>query len=197
MEETTESEQSSEYQMYNCHTVESQPLCVELLIQGALVSMEVDTGATLSIISHQTYDTAWTGTQVSPIKPSNVKLCTYMGGGGIPVDGAIEVDVSYQDQKAHLNLLVVAENGPSLMGRDWLSHVKLDWTRLHQLQINPTNDLEKMIDRHKDLFKQKLGKIKGVTAKLYLNTTHSRGSTELAQCHFLFEPRLKSRLTDR
>ena len=168
VEETTESEQSSEYQMYNCHTVESQPLCVELLIQGALLSMEVDTGATLSIISRQTYDTAWTGTQVPPIKPSNVKLRTYMGEG-IPVDGAIEVDVSYQDQKAHLNLLVVAGNGPSLMGRDWLSHVKLDWTKLHQLQIDPTNDLEKMIDRHKDLFKQELGKIKGVTAKLYLN----------------------------
>ena len=54
VEETTESEQLSEYQMYNCHTVESQPLCVELLIQGALVSMEVDTGATLSIIRSTT-----------------------------------------------------------------------------------------------------------------------------------------------
>ena len=49
------------------------------------------------------------------------------------MDGAIEVDVSYQDQKAQLNLLVVTGNGPSLMGRDWLSHVKLDRTRLHQL----------------------------------------------------------------
>ena len=154
--------------MYNCHTVESQPLCVELLIQGALVSMELDTGATLSIISHQIYDTAWTGTQVPPIKPSNVKLRTYMGEG-IPVDVAIEVDVSYQDQKAHLSLLVVSGNGPSLMGRDWLCHVKLDWTILHQLQIDPTNDLEKMIDRHKDILKQELGKIKGVTANLYLN----------------------------
>ena len=56
-------------------------------------------------------------------------------------------------KKTHLSLLVVAGNGPSLMGRDWLCHVKLDWTRLHQLQIDPTNDLEKIIDRHKNLFK--------------------------------------------
>ena len=76
------------------------------------------------------------------------------------MDGAIEVDVSYQDQKAHLSLLVVAGNGPSLMGQDWLCHVKLDWTMLHQLQIDPTNDLEKMIDRHKIFLNKSLGRLR-------------------------------------
>ena len=76
MEETTEFKHFSEYQMYNCCTA-GQPLLVELLVQGVPVSMEVDTGATLSIISCQIYNTAWTRTQALPIKPSNVKQHTW------------------------------------------------------------------------------------------------------------------------
>ena len=35
--------------------------------------------------------------------------------------------------------------------------------------LYPTNNWERMLDRHKDLPEKELGKIKGVTAKLYLN----------------------------
>ena len=68
------------------------------------------------------------------------------------MDGDIEVDAAYLDQITHLSLLVITGNGPSLMGWDWLCHIKLDWTMLHQLRADSTNDLERISHRHKDLF---------------------------------------------
>ena len=82
-------------------------------------------GASLFIIIHRTYITAWTGTQPPPIKEFNVRLCNKMGER-IPVDGAIKVDVIYLDQKAHLSLVVDLENGRSLMGRGWICHIRQD-----------------------------------------------------------------------
>ena len=68
----------------------------------------------------------------------------------------------------HKTTLTMEGDGPSLMGRDWLQHFKLDWTQLHQVQANPQDDLERMLDKHKIIFKDELGKVKGVTAKLHL-----------------------------
>ena len=109
---------------------------MDVKIHDATVTLEVDTGATLSVISCHTYDTSWPSTEAPPLKPTKAKLCTYTDDQ-IPVDGAIEVDVTYQDQKASLNLLVVAGGGPNLMGQDWLRHFRLDWTQLHQVQEDP------------------------------------------------------------
>ena len=62
------------------------------------------------------------------------------------MNGAIAVDVTSLDQKADLSLLVVTGDGPSLMGWDWLSYIKLDWTMLQQMRADPFNDFEWMLD---------------------------------------------------
>jgi len=42
------------------------------------------------------------------------------------VVGEMEVQVNYGAQSHNL-LLVVAGKGPSLVGRDWLQHIQLNW----------------------------------------------------------------------
>ena len=116
--------------MYSFHSSESQPLAVELQIQNVPVHMEVDTGASLSIMSHQTYSFMWSKECLPPLKPTEAKLRTYTGER-IDVLGAINVDAQYENQKASLNLVIVQGNRPTLMGRDWLRHFRLDWTQLH------------------------------------------------------------------
>ena len=168
----TESEEPEfpEYSgMYNCRSPNNQQLFAEMQIYGASIRMEVDTGATLSIISRATYDATWSSEDAPPIKPSEPKLHTYTGEE-IPVDGAINVEVAYQHQKASLSLVVVG--GPSLMGRNWMEHLQLDWCQLHQVHSKPKDIvkdmlLQDMLDRHASLFKKELGKIAGTTAKLY------------------------------
>ncbi len=103
IKETADEDQSpagaAEYQMYNCRASGNQPLIVQLRVQDTPISMEVDTGATLSIISRHTYNTSWPKTQAPPIHPTNAKLRSYTGEE-IPVNGSIEVEVTYQDQRA-------------------------------------------------------------------------------------------------
>ena len=49
------------------------------------------------------------------------------------VRGVITVDISYQHQ---LQIVVVLGAGPSLLGRDWLQHIRLDWARINLIRID-------------------------------------------------------------
>ena len=68
-----------------------------------------------------------------------------------------------------LILLVVAGTGPSLLGRDWLQHIKLNWSILNHVSqtINPS--LDSIIAKHAAVFDPKLGLIKGATAKIHVD----------------------------
>ena len=74
-------------------------------MQPAL-EMEIDTGASLSIISEKTYHSLWTTESQPKLQPSTVKLHTYTKEA-ITVLGSITVEVCYKDQTKTLSLLVV------------------------------------------------------------------------------------------
>jgi hypothetical protein len=85
--------------------------------------MEVDTGASASIISEETYQRLWAGLQRPNLAPSSRRLRTYTGEE-LKIRGSIEVEVAYGEQHKTLPLLVVASEGPSLIGRDWLLQIQ-------------------------------------------------------------------------
>jgi len=43
------------------------------------------------------------------------------------VSGELDFEVHYSSQVCTLSLTVVEGSGPSLLGRDWLCHLTLDW----------------------------------------------------------------------
>ena len=61
-----------------------------------------------------------------------------------------------------MELLVVKGDGPSLMGRDWLQQITLDWHSLHQIQANHNAALESLLAKHQDVFADGLGKVKNL-----------------------------------
>ena len=124
--------------------------------------MEVDTGASLSLISHETYQRFWPS---RPLEASSVNLRTY-SGDQVGVLGGLNVDVSYGDQKAELPLLVVEGSGPSLFGRDWLARIRLDWKAIYMVTCHP---VEALLSRHRKLFEEGLGTLQGHKAKLYVD----------------------------
>ena len=91
----------------------------------------MDAGAALSIISETTYSKVWPA-DAPPLSSSYKQLQTYTGEL-LEVKGTIVVTVEYQNQQANLELAVVAGSGPSLLGRDWLQEIRLDWPRLNQI----------------------------------------------------------------
>ena len=90
---------------------------VTLEMSGQPISMEIDTGASLSLISESTYKSRW---PTKRLLPTMAKLRTY-SGETLPVLGTMQVQVCHNHQLVDLSLVVVRGDGPSLLGRDWLS----------------------------------------------------------------------------
>ena len=67
-------------------------------------------------------------------------------------------------QVQQLPLIVVAGKGPSLLGRDWLARLKLDWTRIWKMDAR--DHLHEVLERHAPVFSPGLGKVRGVEVKL-------------------------------
>eukprot|EP00731_Ephydatia_muelleri_P019546 Em0012g371a len=84
--------------------------------------------------------------------------------------GEAELQVQYGGRRYELLLRVVKEDGPSLIGRDWLQQIKLDWSAMcHWISPSQSDQMVKMLMRkYADVFKAELGTMKGVKAKLVL-----------------------------
>ena len=78
------------------------------------LQMEVDTGASASVISEEVYGRLWKREDASPLRPTTVTLRTYTGEK-LALLGSITVDVQYKEQRQTLSLLVVAGSGPTLL----------------------------------------------------------------------------------
>ncbi|XP_065915317.1 uncharacterized protein [Dysidea avara] len=166
--ETAENDtDASAYTLFNVSSSPSKPYVVTVQINGAELPMEVDTGASLTLIGKSTFDKLWEAQAAPPLQSTNNKLRTYTGEN-IEVLDVANVDVSFQEQNHNLQLLVVAGDGPSLLGRDWLSKIRLNWAELYHTQ-QPTITLQDLLDKHKTVFSSTLGMVRGVTAKLHVD----------------------------
>ena len=76
------------------------------------------------------------------------------------------VKVCYGEQEARLTLLAVHGKGPSLLGRDWIQSLQLNWQEMHSLH---SCLLSEVLDKHADIFKRGLGTLKGYQAKIYID----------------------------
>ena len=99
----------------------SPPILITPKVNGVDLTIELDTETTLSLISEKTYKEIFLAETALYLQASNAQLKTYTREV-IKVLGAIEVEITHNEQKKQLSLLVVAGEGPSLLGRDWLSH---------------------------------------------------------------------------
>ena len=106
------------------------PVIVNLKINGKRTDMEVDTGATYTCMSGKKYEDIGGG----ELGPPECMLKTYTGEIVRPKGTGI-VNVEYRTQKygiqkLRLKVTVVDAEVPTLLGREWLRYLKLDW---HQL----------------------------------------------------------------
>ena len=97
--------------------------------------------------------------------PSNAILKTYTGEQ-IPVKEVLPVTVHYgQQTHGNIKLLVVSGRGPSLLGRDWLSVIRLDRQQIAKVtaSIPSSNDLATQVSalqgRYHEVFADGLGTI--------------------------------------
>ncbi|GFT66463.1 retrovirus-related Pol polyprotein from transposon 412 [Trichonephila clavipes] len=104
-----------------------------------------------------------------PIKPTNIVFKkTYKGDSIIPL-GYVTVRVQYKNQKVNLNLYIVKENLDTILGREWLYKIHLDWPAIIKaFRAKTEQNLNNLLREYKDIFDDKLGEINNYEAKLKL-----------------------------
>ena len=80
--------------------------------------------------------------------------------------GCCSVNVEYNGQSAEMPLLIVEGSGPSLMGRDWLSQIQLNWKQIHHIH---TASLQAVLARYPAVFQKGLGTLNGYKAKIHVD----------------------------
>ena len=92
--------------------------------------MEIDTGASVSLISEGQYKKLFD--QRKPqINKTNDILRTY-SGENLRIICSIQVNVLYKNQTVeNLPLLVVPGECPNLLGCNWLMKLKIEWKSLN------------------------------------------------------------------
>ena len=65
-----------------------------------------------------------------------------------------------------MQLVIVEGSGPTLLGRDWLTQIQLDWKQIHQ--VRPTS-LQAVLSSYPAVFQEGLGTLKGFKAKIYVD----------------------------
>ena len=99
--------------LLNIHSVSSDnKIIIHPTLNGKEVPMEVDTGATIG---------------QPKLNKCDLILKTY-SGKSLKVKGMVTVEVKFNQQTASLPMVILEGNGPTLFGRNWLSHIRLNWS---------------------------------------------------------------------
>lgn len=138
-----------------------KPIMVDLEIDNREVSMELDTGSAVSVMSETTYTKLLS--HVS-LEKTPLKLHTFTGEKVTPL-GMFYAQVRLGSQEERLPLYVTPGKGPTLLGREWLNRIQLNWPLL-RLQSQPS--LQEVLDKHSTVFADELGKLKEIKARIQL-----------------------------
>ena len=108
-------------------------ILVPVMLNGdTKVNFELDTGASVSVVSEETWKHDLNSIQ---LQNSGIKLTTYTGEL-LNAIGKVDIEVSYNEgQNARVPLHVLEGNGPSLMGRNWLHSIKLNWGSMNKMSM--------------------------------------------------------------
>ncbi len=165
MEEPTTSTsgdiEPEEYALFTVPGDTRTALVASVLVNGISLTIEVDTGASFTVISKETCTKKFPHCS---IQPTDVKLKTYTGESlVVHVHGQFMVSVQYENQKHNLPFIVAGESGPSLLGRNWLYSLRLNWNSIFRLH---DSSIEELLQKYSSVFNDELGNTQRVQSKV-------------------------------
>ena len=156
------------------HTV--KPYECTVTMAGKVVCLEIDTGASVSLISEREWGMIKESAPQLTLDTNNVPCLRTYAGNPIKLLGKIRLNVYHNNQQHILPVLVVPGVGPNLLGRDWLSVLKLDWARVFKV------DTDELLRPYQEVFSDGLGALKGVTAKFYIDENYQTTVLQATPC---------------
>lgn len=166
-------------------------ICITPEIEGKMIEMELDTGAAVSLISKEKYES---NLQHISLQPTDIILKTYMGEALAPV-GVISVAVKLNNHSTRLPLYIVNSDGPPLFGREWLRAIKLNWQDVKTVRHGVTDTIDTVLKRHSQVFGKELGTMKGIEAKITLKPDHTPKFFQPRVIPYAIRPKVETELT--
>ena len=180
------------YDIYSLSMLRNPLLVVEAKISGADVKMEVNTGASRSIINMETYNTI--KRKSDSLTYTKSKLRTYLGDLMKP-EGVIEASFIYENQCLVVPFIVANTKGPNLLGRDVLRLLQLNWEKFLNVyyveeNVRTENCLNKISD-YKEVLKSEMSTLKGFEVELKIVLIVNLNFAKPGQCYMLLMKELK------
>ena len=154
-----------EYEMFKLSNKGAAPYLLDVFLNDVSVKMELDTGASVSVITTATYRRIQQQAYVAPLQPTETKLRSY-SGEYIQVQGITQFKVRYANKELFLSIHVVKEDGPNLMGRDWLNYFEVNLRDLNVVTEQHSLPLKAVLDRYAAVFSEEIGCLQGSPVKL-------------------------------
>ena len=103
------------------------------------------------------------------LKKADVVLKTYTNER-MTVVGELLIQVAYEQQCEHLPIVIVAGDRPSLLGRNWLKQICLDWNSICTVARADAEEgsLKSLLCEHEEIFKDELGTVCSLQATLHV-----------------------------
>uniref|UniRef100_UPI00398E7A8E uncharacterized protein isoform X1 n=1 Tax=Pristiophorus japonicus TaxID=55135 RepID=UPI00398E7A8E len=162
--------QIEESEVYGVHTFTTKcpPITLKVELNGLPVSMELNTGASQSIMIKKTFNKLWCNKASRPVLTSiRTKLRMY-AKELIPVIGSAAIKVSYDGAVHELPLWVVPGDGPMLFSRSWLGKICWNWDDVQALSSVDDTSCALVLSKFPSLFEPGIGKFQGAKMQIHL-----------------------------
>ena len=144
---------------------------VKMKINSKPCLMELGTAADFSIISESDYLEKFAD---KPLTASKVILKTYTGEV-LDLLGEMQRSIIYNGKQYHLPILVADYDAkPSLLGKNWLQHFKLEWGEIFCIPkgdpVSSDSQLTDLLSKYSELVTESYEGMKGLDAHITMKS---------------------------
>lgn len=139
--------------LFNIRSVNGKPMTEQVSVQGVMLEFQIDSGSAVTAISELTYKQYFSNV---PLTLTAKRLLSYTGDS-ISCIGITRLQFVYRESTHTLNVYVIRNGGPPLLGRDFISLFKLELIPVNYCEQNDPiiNELQ---DKYASVFSDELGK---------------------------------------
>ncbi|KAF6777730.1 hypothetical protein AHF37_02584 [Paragonimus kellicotti] len=147
-------------QAYSWYTSGVPPYTVDLNVEGRNVCLEIDTGASVTLINRRILPKSL------PLVPAAATLRSYTGDA-IDVMGTCNVEVKYGTKTLNLPAYIVNNESPNLLGRNWLKLMPDLFLSIRR--VDSHNSLPVLLQKFSSVFDEnELGRLKDFQATIVM-----------------------------
>nr|XP_037868978.1 uncharacterized protein K02A2.6-like [Bombyx mori] len=147
----------------NIRSLRGEPLIEAVCVNGIRMNFEIDSGSAVTVMSVDTYNEHFKNI---PLFSTNKKLLSY-SGDVLGCAGRAQLLVEWRGRTRQLDVYVVRDGGPPLLGRDFIAQFELQLAPVYKCAT--TRDTLKLIqEQYPAVFSDKLGKFNKYKVNLKL-----------------------------